>query len=193
MSLPGSAVTASAPAKPLACVDVAYSPEQAAVGCVLFQDWTDATATLEVTRQCPAADAYRSGEFYRRELPCLMAVLDELQSHIRAVIVDGYVWLDADGTPGLGARLHAALGARIPVVGVAKTAFRGAPALEIRRGRSQRPLFVSAAGMPVDEAASGVSAMSGAFRIPTLLARADALGRAGLREGRDASRHPGSG
>ena len=37
---------------------------------------------------------------------------------LEVIIVDGYVALDAGGRPGLGAHLHAALGASVAVIGV---------------------------------------------------------------------------
>jgi deoxyribonuclease V len=42
---------------------------------------------------------------------------------IVALDVDGYVWLDSNGTPGLGGRLWASLDQRVCVIGVAKTRF----------------------------------------------------------------------
>lgn len=91
-------------------------------------------------------------------------------------MVDGYVDLDPGGRPGLGARVFAEFG--IPVVGVAKTAFRTAThAAEVFRGQSSRPLYVTAAGMTVAGAAQLVSDMAGQFRVPDALKRADRLAR----------------
>ncbi len=123
----------------------------------------------------PQPVAYRPGEFYLRELPPLRAVCEGLMG-IGLIVVDGYVDLAPAGRPGLGARVHAELGA--PVVGVAKTCFRGAThAAVVRRGRSARPLYVTAAGMSVTDAATMVSQMSGSFRIPDALRLADRLAR----------------
>src|SRR5713226_9214071 len=62
------------------------------------------------------------------------------------LVVDGYVDLDPTGRPGLGAHAHAEFG--VPVIGVAKTAFRTAThAMPVLRGRSARPLFVTARGV----------------------------------------------
>ena len=118
---------------------------------------------------------YEPGSFYKRELPCLLAILRDVPHALEAIVIDGYVWLDVNERPGLGGHLFAALGT--PIVGVAKTMFRGAPAIPVIRGSGARPLFVSAAGMAVEEAARQVAAMSGAFRIPTLLKRVDQLCR----------------
>ena len=54
---------------------------------------------------------------------------------------------------------------------VAKSLFKGSCRLvrEICRGESKRPLFVSAVGTDLDEAARLVKGMSGEFRMPSLL------------------------
>jgi deoxyribonuclease V len=62
------------------------------------------------------------------------------------------------------------------VIGVAKSAYRTAThAIPVLRGTSSRPLFVTAAGLPRDDAADLVRHMSGRFRVPDALRRADAL------------------
>jgi len=123
---------------------------------------------------------YVPGSFYQRELPCLLAALERAALEPECVVVDGYVWL-APERPGLGAKLFEALGSRVPVVGVAKTAFAGAEsiALPVLRGESQKPLLVTAAGMEPDLAAERVRSMHGRHRIPTLLKRVDRLCREG--------------
>ncbi len=106
-----------------------------------------------------------------------MAVLKTLPP-VDVVIVDGYVWLGNRNKPGLGAHLYQALGERTPVVGIAKTKFKGADsASEVIRGKSTRPLFITAAGLSPECAAEHVRAMHGRYRIPTLLKRVDSLCR----------------
>ena len=84
--------------------------------------------------------SYQPGQFFRRELPCLLAVLPELPP-VAVVVVDGYVWLDGVSVAGLGARLYQALAGKVAVIGVAKTRFAGAgAAVEVVRGRSTRPM-----------------------------------------------------
>jgi deoxyribonuclease V len=163
----------------LACVDVSYGRARAWAACVLFARWTDAQAASSRVRVTAEVLPYQSGAFYRRELPCLLAVLEGLQPSLETVIVDGFVWL-GENRAGLGAHLFEALGRRIPIVGVAKTAFAGAEgtAAPLCRGRSQRPLWISAAGLPLEEAVAGVRAMHGKDRLPVLLKTADRLCRA---------------
>ena len=110
-----------------------------------------------------------------RELPPIRAVLSGL-SGLGLLVVDGYADLDPGGRPGLGAYAQADFG--IPVIGVAKTAFRTAShAVPVLRGTSVCPLFVTAAGMPRDEAADLVRHMAGQHRLPDAIRRADTLAR----------------
>ena len=140
-----------------------------------------------MTATVPQVVAYRPGEFFVRELPPLRAVLEAVRG-LGLLVVGGYTDLDPAGRPGLGARAHAEFG--VPVIGVAKTAFRTAThAVPVLRGHSARPLYITAAGMPVKEAADLVRHMTGRFRLPDALRRADALARAGQSPGTDRPTH----
>jgi deoxyribonuclease V len=134
-----------------------------------------APITVEKTVGVTSVAPYEPGAFYRRELPCLRAVLDGVPG-MELLVIDGYVDLDPSGRPGLGAHAHAEFG--VPVIGVAKTAFAAAThAVPVVRGTAVRPLFVTAAGLPVGEAADLVRAMAGQYRLPDALRRVDALAR----------------
>lgn len=164
----------------LAALDVDYRPraggaEEAVAAAVLFDAWDAAAPTAEQVTHVADVAPYEPGRFFARELPPLLAVL-RLAGAVDLVLVDGYAWLGPD-RPGLGAHLHDALGGRTPVVGVAKRPFRGAPAVEVLRGQSARPLYVTAAGVEAATAAAGIRAMHGAHRVPTLLQRVDRLCR----------------
>jgi deoxyribonuclease V len=159
----------------LAVTDVAYKDDVARAACVLARGWTASRPVRSFTAlRTPVAD-YVPGSFWQRELPVLVALLDGVEADV--VVVDGYVWLDDQGRKGLGAHLHDAIGK--PVVGVAKTAFDGSAARQVLRGESARPLYVTAVGVDVDEAAEAVRTMAGSHRIPTLLTLADRLARFG--------------
>ena len=165
----------------LACVDVQYQDDNAAAACLTFSDWTSSASLQEFTAEISGVEPYVSGEFYRRELPCLLEVLARLPELPEVVVIDGYVWL-GDHKPGLGAYLFEALAGRVPIVGVAKTShLQASPSVEIFRGESRTPLLISAVGIGLEEAASLVSSMNGSFRIPTLLKKVDQLARAALR------------
>ncbi len=161
----------------IVAIDADYKDSHSVVACVGFHAWTDEEPALErVVRVPGAAAAYVPGQFYLRELPCLLAGLRTLDALPRVIVVDGYVRLSRT-KPGLGAHLHDALFGKVAVVGVAKTEFHGAPAAKVLRGASKKPLYVTVAGMSLDEAAEAIRSMHGAHRIPTLLARADRLCR----------------
>lgn len=158
--------------------DVHYAGAGARAAGVLFADWSDAAAAAERTIDIDNVAAYEPGAFHRRELPCLSALLGTLEA-LPACIVDGHVWLDGAGRPGLGAHLWETLQRRVAVVGVAKTRFVDTPAeAEVVRGGA-RPLYVTAAGLDPAQARAAVARMHGAHRLPELLKRADRLARGG--------------
>lgn len=165
----------------LICTDVDYRPDGTARAAgVLFQSWTDATPAHELFVSVPDVKSYQPGAFYRRELPCLLVLLERAaQTYaLDAVVIDGYVTLDAAGRAGLGAYLFEALDQKIPVIGVAKTAFQGSGhAIAVQRGGSLNPLFVTAVRIDAAQAAQQVAQMAGPHRLPTLLKRADSLCR----------------
>jgi deoxyribonuclease V len=159
----------------IVAIDVDYREEEAVAACVGFRAWADAASAFErVVRVEGKAAAYEPGKFFMRELPFVLAALRALDDVPDVVVVDGYVMLGATKR-GLGAHLHDAIGRA--VVGVAKNEFIGAPAERVVRGSSKKPLFVTALGMPVADAAAAVRSMHGPHRIPAMLARADALCR----------------
>ncbi len=159
--------------------DTHYGARTARTAGVLFRRWTDTEPlSTHVLEQDETAAAYQPGAFYLRELPCIVAFLSSLSARPSIVVIDGYVHLDEHGRKGLGAHLFDALGAAVPVVGVAKRPFAGSRHAEaVLRGRSERPLFVTAAGFSAREAAEAVARMSGPHRLPSLLKLADRLSR----------------
>jgi deoxyinosine 3'endonuclease (endonuclease V) len=95
----------------------------ALAAAVLAADAAFSVVLDEVTAEVPEVAAHRPGQLFARELPPLQAVLSGV-SRLGLLVVDGYVDLDPAGRPGLGAHAYAEFG--VPVIGVAKTAFRGA-------------------------------------------------------------------
>ena len=161
----------------LAALDVQYDDanRQATAAAVVFREWTDPGPAAEHTVLCQEVQPYVPGEFFRRELPCLLAVLREVQSPIAAIVIDGFV--DLGIKKGLGRHLWEAIRQKTPIIGVAKTAFHGAAPVEVLRGESQSPLFITAAGIAVEQAAANIQTMAGPYRIPDLLRRVDQLAR----------------
>jgi deoxyribonuclease V len=158
----------------LCCVDVDYQPSGVTTAAVGWTSWSDELAAIEVVvRSFEAPQPYEPGQFAKRELPFVLAALERMPV-LDAILVDAYVWLAPD-RPGLGKRLHDACGR--PIIGVAKTRFEGAQAIEVVRGDSARPLYITAVGFDAVTAAEHVRTMHGEFRIPTLIKRADSLAR----------------
>jgi deoxyribonuclease V len=166
----------------IACLDVAYGEDAAAVAAVLIRDWQAHSAEGILVRRLGERPAdYKPGAFFERELPLLLSAIEDIEEPLAAIVVDGYVWLGANHQPGLGAHLYTALRQKIQVIGVAKNRYRQDTwSLPIQRGASRRPLFVTAVGIEPVHAAGHVRAMHGAHRIPTILALADSVARDGL-------------
>ncbi len=143
---------------------------------IVFHDWDDEEPAAEHIVEFTGVAFYKPGAFYERELPGLLEVIEKVGERPDIIIVDGYAWL-AEDNPGLGAQLWKALKRRIPVIGVAKSEFRGAPAVELVRGKSWRPIYVTAAGMDTEQAARAIESMAGDHRIPLMLQRVDRLAR----------------
>jgi len=159
----------------IVALDVQYGVTAVTTAAVGWHAWPDATAALErVARHATPPAPYVPGAFVERELPYLLAALADVPAPIATIVIDGHVWLGPE-RPGLGAHLHSRVA--IPVIGVAKNPFVGAPAVPVIRGDSARPLHVTAAGIDPATAAAAIAAMHGPFRLPTLLKRADSLAR----------------
>jgi deoxyribonuclease V len=158
--------------------DTYYFDNKARTVCIAFNNWTD-TDNYEVYSEIlENVEEYTPGEFYKRELPCILSLLDKNHfNNVEAIIIDGFVYLDDNKKPGLGAHLFEKLDGKIPVIGVAKTNFATIEKLRVAllRGQSKNPLYITAAGMDMEEAADKIKLMSGEFRIPFLLKELDRL------------------
>jgi exodeoxyribonuclease-5/deoxyribonuclease V len=160
--------------------DTYYYENKALTICIEFEKWSDKTIYKvhhEVLENVPD---YISGEFYKRELPCILSLFQKIKSDsIEAIVVDGYVFLDEADKYGLGGHLYESVERKIPIIGVAKTNFGGdfSQKLEVFRGSSKNPLYITAIGIDKNEAKHHVLEMYGEFRIPKLLKELDQLTR----------------
>lgn len=160
--------------------DTYYYEDYANTVCIAFEDWKSDREVEVFTEQITISSEYESGSFYKRELPCILSLLDKIVlKEEDIIVVDGYVTLDNDGKIGLGGHLYEALAGKIPIVGVAKNEFTAPDSQRrsILRGDSKTPLFVTAKGIDVDQAKLKVENMHGPYRIPTLLKKLDQLSR----------------
>jgi deoxyinosine 3'endonuclease (endonuclease V) len=65
----------------IAIFDAAYMPDAAGVGCVLAEGWTASDAAALLAGHVPGApQVYEPGSFHKRELPLLLAMIQELQA-----------------------------------------------------------------------------------------------------------------
>ncbi|MGL4584563.1 MAG: endonuclease V [Flavobacterium sp.] len=153
-------------------IDVFYYEQQAKIVGVLFEEATDAIPKEIVIKVIPCTAEYEPGSFYKRELPCILSLLEKIDlSTLDCIIVDGYVYLDSDKKKGLGGHLYDSLEGKLPIMGIAKSYFFRDSALvsEVLRGESIKPLYVSAIGIDLDVATDFVLRMDGKYRMPTLL------------------------
>jgi len=90
---------------------------------------------------------------------------------ISTIIVDSYVFLDDQNKLGLGGYLYQELNNKIPIIGVAKKSFHlnKKNVIEICRGKSKNPLYISSVGLDLELASNNILRMHGQYRMPTLL------------------------
>lgn len=159
------------------CFDTYYFEDRAQTSCIGFESWTSEDVAFELTESIEEINDYESGSFYKRELPCLISILKQidLNPNEDVLVIDGFVVLDDEGKLGLGGYLFEYLDACIPVIGVAKNNFATIEKLkrEVLRGESAKPLYITAKGIDLDEASANIAEMHGNFRIPTLLKLVD--------------------
>lgn len=163
-------------------VDVKYNDDNSWKAAALsFNDFTDETYQHLYTLTDKDVDItiseYIPGEFYKRELPIIKALLDTYNLNPDILIVDGYVRIYDKETEsmknGLGAHVKEDLNLSCEVIGIAKTYFHKAETntAMVYHGMSNNPLYV--------QSYSGYSymreiySMHGKHRIPTLIKLTD--------------------
>lgn len=155
-------------------VDVDYRNDKASIAGICFHAWSDESPKDVLHSEVDTVLDYEPGQFYKRELPCILKLLKEHELRPDLIVIDGFVYLGQDSKPGLGVHLFNALGKNTPVIGVAKSAFKGSsPKTEVFRGKSEKPLYVTAIGIEQQVANANISSMHGKYRIPTLLKLVD--------------------
>ncbi|MFN3304790.1 MAG: endonuclease V [Roseateles sp.] len=153
---------------------------QAQVAAVAFDAWDAPEATQTYLTRSPQIEKPARGEPDLRELTCVMQLLREHRLAPELIVIDGFVHLDADETPGLGQHLFTALSGATPVIGVAKTGRPGLAAqFEVMREDEAKPLIVTSAGLDIGAAKARVRAMHGRKRVPSLMKLAARLAKSG--------------
>lgn len=153
-------------------IDVHYRENIAKSVSIEFDDWTSNEPTKVNILELPETAEYVPGQFYKRELPCILEILKKSDlDKVGLIIIDGHVVLDDKGKMGLGAYLYQELNENIPILGIAKKGFHSLEklAIPITRGKSKKPLYITCLGGSLKDLAKKVKQMHGDFRIPTLL------------------------
>lgn len=152
--------------------DTHYLDDKAKTVMISFNDWTDNIPEDITTEITHGIAEYEPGSFYKRELPCILSLLDKTElEDVEAIIVDGFVILDDSEKVGLGGHLYEALGGRIPIIGVAKSGYHKNEKFvrKLFRGESKKSLYITAKGIELENAFNNIKSMYGDFRMPTLL------------------------
>jgi len=157
-------------------VDVYYYKNKAKVVGVLFKDWKDSqpfdVKSIYVNEIAP----YESGSFYKRELPCIISLLNNIDlTGIEFIVVDSFVYINDDKKLGLAGYLYEYFNGKIAVIGVAKNSFHlnEKNVKKVYRGKSKKPLYISSIGRNLSSAVLFISSMFGDYRFPTLLKTLD--------------------
>ncbi|MES2519769.1 MAG: endonuclease V [Bacteroidota bacterium] len=158
----------------IAIFDVDYKETRAQCACLLIENWDSLDYKTYKVLIDDIAD-YESGSFYKRELPCILQTLNSVSETLDFIVIDGYVTLGEK--KGLGAYLYEHLDIKIPIIGVAKTKFLSADSIELIRGKSIKPLYITSLGIENLVSKSYIKSMQGDFRIPFILKEADRICR----------------
>lgn len=161
-------------------MDVDYGEREACVAGV-FAERTDSKESCGFLRlKVTDYGNYESGQFYKRELPCIQAILEKINCKILdLIIIDGYADFGTQRV-SLGQAVYNTY--QIPTIGIAKKACQYCHLMntEVFRGSSKSPLFVTSYGISQEEARNIVTCMSGKNRLPYLVKLADSYARGNL-------------
>lgn len=158
--------------------DTYYFENKAKTVCLEFTGWDKDESFKIYTEIIDNIEEYIPGEFYKRELPCIISLLNQIDlEKVATIIIDGFVYLNDEKKLGLGGYLYEKLNKEIQIIGVAKTNFATIEKYKrpLFRGKSKKPLFITAIGIDLESAVQKIERMSGEFRIPTLLKELDRL------------------
>jgi deoxyribonuclease V len=153
-------------------MDVHLQGDAARVAAVAFDDWGAMEGAKNYSLDIGHVEKPAKGELDLRALPWLVQLLDANRLQPEVIVMDGFVHLDPDETPGLGRRLHDTLGGRVAVIGVSKSLFKGTDTPDqfcVFREDETPPLVVTCAGIDLGAAKARLRTMHGRKRMPTLM------------------------
>lgn len=83
--------------------DTYYFENQEKTVCIQFDNWKSKESTKIYEETLTGVSDYIPGEFYKRELPCILSLLKKINlDNCNAIIIDGFVFLDDNKKLGLG-------------------------------------------------------------------------------------------
>ncbi|WP_128330942.1 endonuclease V [Apibacter sp. HY039] len=159
-------------------IDVYYYEDATAKSVGVLFNWEDEHPRKIIIENVKDVEEYIPGQFYKRELPCILAILNKVDTkQLEAIIVDGHIYVDNNKEYGLGGYLWKHLNGEIPVIGVAKKDFfaNKETTFALVRGESKNPLYISSVGMEREKAIELIKNMKGKFRNPTILKELDQI------------------
>ncbi|MCW1968987.1 MAG: endonuclease V [Anaerolineae bacterium] len=157
--------------------DVQYEQKIGYAAGICFQRLQSQSVDFVVTAILQPVAEYKPGEFYQRELPCLIELIKKLETLPKIIFIDGYVWLQNDQL-ALGGRLYEYLDRKVIVIGIAKSFLRIAGEnISMYYKSSHRPIYISAAGLSLDDAMQCVKEMPYQGHLPLMMKYADIAAR----------------
>lgn len=149
---------------------------------IIFKNWEDSEPIDKISIIINNFDSYIPGEFYKRELPGIVKLLENIDlDKFDTIILDSHVWLwnyeesFEKPKPGLGAHLYEKLGRKnLNIIGIAKSYYcdNNMHTFSCFRGNSKNPLYVDSINQDKDYS-EVIKSMYGNFRIPYLIKLAD--------------------
>lgn len=170
-------------------IDAYYVGDTCHVVGGIFNNWTDEHVSEFIYADVKVDSDYVPGEFYKRELPGILKLLEQIDlNKFDKIIIDGYVYLQERISefehklrPGLGRHLYALIKEKYPkieIVGVAKTLYgetsdNGLEYGLCYRGNSKKPLYVTSTKRRGKNPNYLIERMAGEYRIPTIIKEVD--------------------
>jgi deoxyribonuclease V len=162
-------------------IDASYKEDSAYTVGVIFSSWDDTEPEKIIDCTVKNPGPYIPGEFYKRELKCILELLKLINlEDFDTIIVDGFIWIKKDGelTEGLGARLWQELNnSDLSIIGVAKSPFSDCSeySCSVYRGTGITPLYVQGVGKKMDNKKAGniIKNMGGQYKLPDILKTLD--------------------
>ena len=172
-------------------LDSYYKDNICNTSLVVFEDIKSDKPLYTDTIYTKVTSDYIPGEFYKRELPGIIKILEKLKEehkdiwdNVQIIITDSFIRLKlgADEWDGLGAHFYKYLkskGEDKIIYGVAKSNFGWSHLISnnVFRGESSKPLYVQCSSGENTGVAFMVKHMYGKYRIPAMLKLVDSLSR----------------